>query len=257
MNTKKKGILMVSFGTSHIDTLGKTIGAIEHAVESEFSEYTVYRAFTSGMIIKKLRTEGVEVSSVEEALKQMVADGIEMVVVQPTHILNGIENDQMEEIVKKQGKNFRQCYVGKPLLTTPDDYKMVAHTIMEETVLAEDEVLILMGHGTDHHANSAYSALEYTFHLLGFTNVMVGTVEGFPDIKDVLNKLGMSEYQKVKLTPLLIVAGDHAKNDIMGENSAMKKLEKAGYEVAPLLRGLGELEGIQKIFIEHICEALH
>lgn len=257
MSKQKKGILMVSFGTSHVDTLGKTIGAIEKAVEKEFEDYTVYRAFTSGMIIHILKKEGLEVMSVEEALLQMKADGIQHAIIQPTHIINGIENGQMEEIVEKHKAQFQSCYVGTPLLTTPDDYKMVAHAIMEETALEEEEALVLVGHGTEHHANSAYSALEYTFHLLGFTNVMIGTVEGFPDIRDVINKLDMSEFKKIKLTPLLIVAGDHAKNDILGENSAMTKMQAMGYEVTPLLRGLGELDGIQKIFIQHICEGTY
>lgn len=256
MSNQKKGILMVSFGTSHMDTLGRTIGAIEQAVERAFDDYAVYRAFTSGMIIKKLRTEGLEVMSVEEALKQMEQDGIETLIIQPTHIINGIENEEMEEVVARYRNHFKQCYLGKPLLTSPDDYKMTAHAIMEATKVSREEALVLMGHGTEHHANAAYSALEYTFHLLGFTNVMIGTVEGFPDIKDVINKLEMSEFQKVTLTPLLIVAGDHAKNDILGEDSAMTRLQKRGYEVTPLLRGLGEIEEIQKIFIAHICEAM-
>nr|WP_294495297.1 sirohydrochlorin cobaltochelatase [uncultured Mediterraneibacter sp.] len=254
----KKGILMVSFGTSHLDTMEKTINVIESEAQQRFSGWRVYRAFTSHMIIRKLkRTENMNIDTVGEALTRMASDGIEDVAVQPTHILNGIENDRMMEDLMEHMSMFRRIRVGKPLLSSVEDYKKAIHGIMSETELADDEVLVLMGHGTDHHANSAYPTLEYTFHALGYNRVLVGTVESFPDLNNVMAKLKISEKKKIVLMPFMIVAGDHAKNDMAGEEDSWKsELEAEGYEVRVIMRGLGEFEGIRKIFLEHIEEAI-
>lgn len=250
----KKGILTVSFGTSHLDTLERTIGEVERDIQRQFPDCGVYRAFTSGMIIRKLeKTEHMKIDTVKEALERMAGDGIEQVVVQPTHIINGIENDRMmEDLMENMGK-FRSIRVGKPLLSSVDDYKKAIHGVMAETPLAEDEVLILMGHGTEHHANAAYPTLEYTFHALGYSNVLVGTVESFPELKNVMDKLEISGVKKVVLMPFMLVAGDHAKNDMAGgEDSWKSRLEEEGYQVRVIMKGLGELEGIRRIFLEHI-----
>lgn len=255
---KKKAILAVSFGTSHLDTLECTIGAIEGQLKVHFPEYQIYRAFTSGMIIKKLKKqENMHVCTVREAMEQMAADGIESVIVQPTHIINGIENDQMIREVMEYEEKFQKLRVGNPLLTTSDDYKKVIHAVMSEIRLSPDEALILLGHGTDHHANAAYPALEYTFQLLGYDNVFLGTVEGFPKLRDVKKKLADSGKKKVYLMPLLIVAGDHVKNDMAGEKDSWKsELSEAGYEVHAVMKGLGELEGIRNIFLEHVEQVI-
>ena len=253
-----KAILAVSFGTSHMDTLDKTIGAIERSIEEHFPEYRLYRAFTSGMILKKLRKmKGLEFYNVKDAMERMAADGMETVIVQPTHIINGIENDKMLEDLMMYADRFQKIRVGKPLLSSADDYKKAIHAVMEEVELAEDETLVLMGHGTDHHANSAYPTLEYTFHLLGYRQVLVGTVEGFPDFNNVLTKLEITGTKKVVLMPFMVVAGDHAKHDMAGDEDSWKsELEEAGYEVRTILKGLGELKGIRNLFVEHIEEVI-
>ena len=253
----RKGILAVSFGTSHIDTMEKTIDVLEKEIAKTFKEAAVYRAFTSNMIIKKLkRTANMEIQTVGEALEKMASDGIEEVIVQPTHVINGIENDRMLEDVMEHMHLFRKVYVGKPLLSSVEDYKKAIHAVMEKTTISEDEMLVLMGHGTDHHANSAYPTLEYTFHSLGYHQVLVGTVESFPDLRNVMAKLEISGRKKVVLMTFMFVAGDHAKNDMAGEEDSWKsELEENGYEVRVILKGLGEFEGIRKIFTEHIEEA--
>mgnify|MGYP002224783861 FL=1 len=173
-----------------------------------------------------------------------------------THVINGIENDRMLQEVMEHMHLFRKVYVGKPLLSSVEDYKKAIHAVMEKTVIGEDEMLVLMGHGTDHHANSAYPTLEYTFHSLGYQQVLVGTVESFPDLRNVMAKLEISGRKKVVLMPFMFVAGDHAKNDMAGEEDSWKsELEEKGYEVRVILKGLGEFEGIRKIFAEHIEEA--
>lgn len=253
----KKGILVVSFGTSHLDTMEKTIRTLEQDIAGAFPDCRVYRAFTSHMILRRLkREEGMHIHTVEEALKQMAEDGIRRIIVQPTHIINGIENDRMLEDLKKYEGVFEWVRVGKPLLSSVDDYKKAVHAVMAQTELSPDETLVLMGHGTDHHANAAYPMLEYTFHALGYTRVLVGTVENFPDLHNVMTKLKISGAEKVVLMPFMLVAGDHAKNDMAGEEDSWKsELEHAGYKVRVVLKGLGELEGIRGIFKEHIREA--
>ncbi|HJA81441.1 MAG TPA: sirohydrochlorin cobaltochelatase [Candidatus Mediterraneibacter intestinipullorum] len=253
----EKGILVVSFGTSHLDTMEKTIQVLENEIAEAFPEYRVYRAFTSGMILRKLKREkGLEIDTVERALERMACDGIRGVVIQPTHIINGIENDRMLEDVKKQEDRFEWIRMGKPLLSSADDYKKAVHAVMAETESVPGEVLALMGHGTDHHANAAYPMLEYTFHILGYGQVLVGTVEGFPDLNNVMTKLKICGAEKVALMPFMLVAGDHAKNDMAGEQDSWKsEMENAGYEVRVILKGLGELKGIRRIFEEHIREA--
>ena len=253
-----KGILVVSFGTSHIDTMEKTITVIEQDIARQFPEWSVYRAFTSRMIVRKLkRTENMEIDTVEEALRRMVTDGISEVIVQPTHIINGIENDRMMEDLMEHMSLFRKIRVGKPLLSSVDDYKKAIHAVMSEVGLETGEMLVLMGHGTDHHANAAYPTLEYTFHALGYNQVLVGTVESFPELKNVMAKLEIAEKKKIALMPFMLVAGDHAKNDMAGEEDSWKtELEDAGYAVRVILKGLGEFEGIRKIFLEHIEETM-
>lgn len=254
----KKGILMVSFGTSHLDTMEKTINVIEREAFQRFDGCRVYRAFTSRMIIRKLkRTENMAVDTVEEALRRMASDGIEDVVVQPTHIINGIENDRMMEDLMENLSLFQRIRVGKPLLSSVEDYKKSIHAVMSEVDIQDDEMLVFMGHGTDHHANSAYPTLEYTFHALGYNQVLVGTVESFPELKNVMTKLEIAEKKNVALMPFMLVAGDHARNDMAGEDDSWKsELEDAGYKVRVIMRGLGELEGIRRIFLEHIEEAM-
>ena len=253
-----KGILVVSFGTSHLDTMEKTITVIEQDIARQFPEWSVYRAFTSRMIVRKLkRTENMEIDTVEEALGRMAADGISEVIVQPTHIINGIENDRMMEDLMEHMSLFRKIRVGKPLLSSVDDYKKAIHAVMSEVGLETGEMLVLMGHGTDHHANAAYPTLEYTFHALGYNQVLVGTVESFPELKNVMAKLEIAEKKKIALMPFMLVAGDHAKNDMAGEEDSWKtELEDAGYAVRVILKGLGEFEGIRKIFLEHIEETM-
>lgn len=254
---EKKGILVVSFGTSHLDTMAKTIQVMEEQIVEAFPECKVYRAFTSQMILNKLeRTEQKKYDNVSQALERMHRDGVTRMIVQPTHIINGIENEKMLEEIKKYSSSFQKIQIGKPLLSEPDDYKKTIHAVMEDVELEEGECLILMGHGTDHHANSAYPALEYMLQVLGYDRIHVATVEGFPELKDVMHRMEQRKYRKVALLPFMFVAGDHAKNDMAGEEDSWKcELEAAGYEVRPILRGLGELPGIRQIFMEHLEEA--
>ena len=257
----KKALLAVSFGTSYMDTFEKTIRPIEEDLREAFPDRTFYRAFTSGMIIRKLKKQGLlEVDTVEEALDRALAEGAEDILVQTTHIINGEEYDLLRESIEKKAGAFAQIHTGKPLLTDHEDYPALARAVLQEVpAKREGECLIFMGHGSTHYANAAYAQLEYVFHDLGRSDVYIGTVEGYPQIDEVIRRLQEhGEIKKASCYPLLIVAGDHARNDMSGEgpDSWKSQLRAQGYETSCILKGLGEYENVRRIFAEHARKAL-
>lgn len=254
----EKAILVVSFGTSYEETRRKTIDRIEEEIAAEFPQYAVYRAWTSGMIRRKLlKRDGLRIPDVKEALMQMHNDGVSEVIVQPTHVLNGIENDQMTQEVLACGECFQHVAIGAPLLTTQRDNDRIVQIIAGELHPAKDEALVLMGHGTEHYSNTIYAALDYQFHDMGYPNIFVGTVEAYPSFESVLKKVRASGLKRVLLTPFMIVAGDHANNDLAGEgkDSWKSRFEREGFEVQCVLKGLGEYEGVHSMFADHVREA--
>jgi cobalamin biosynthesis Co2+ chelatase CbiK len=256
---KKKGLLVVSFGTSHLNTLEKTIVQIEGKLTETFPEYTLYRAFTSKMIIKILKErDGMEIFTVAQALKQMVEDGISEVIVQPTHILHGVENDRMLEAIREMAQEFHSIKVGTPLLSSTEDYRKAVEEVAEEMDTGSAEkALVFMGHGTSHYTNSSYAALEYVFRDKGYEHVYVGTVEAYPSLETILPRLKVKGYKAVCLAPFMVVSGDHAANDMAGDEDSWKEmLLQEGFEVECILKGLGEYKGIQEIFAEHAREAI-
>lgn len=252
----KKAILAVSFGTSHNDTRKITIDAIEKDMQDAFPEYKLYRAWTSKMIIKKVNArDEVHICTVKEAMEQMLQDGITDVLVQPTHVINGIENDLMKEDTLAFQEGFHSISFGDPLLTTEQDNLAVIDAITSEFKdLEKDDVLVLMGHGTTHYANAIYAALDYTFKDKGYSNIFLGTVEAYPTMESLLKMVHAYKPKKVILAPFMIVAGDHAKNDMASDepDSWYSQFKAEGYEVEPVLKGLGEYSGIRKLFIEHL-----
>lgn len=256
--SKKKAILVVSFGTSYNDTRAKTIDAIENDIADAFKNHHVYRAWTSNVILGKiLIRDGIKINNVIEAMEQIVKDGIEELTVQPTHIINGLENDRMiQDVLAFQGQ-IDSIKFGAPLLTYSKDYKNAVKIIMDSFKdLKKDEMLVLMGHGTEHHANSAYAALDYTFKDLGYSNVHLGTVEAYPGFDSVLKQVKIKKPKRIILTPFMIVAGDHANNDMASEDvdSWSSLLKENGYEVSCVLKGLGEYKKIRDLFIDHITD---
>lgn len=252
----KKAILAVSFGTSHNDTRKITIDAIEKDIQDAFPAYSLYRAWTSKMIIKKVNSrDGVHIYTVKEAMEQMLQDGITDVLIQPTHVINGIENDLMKEDALAFQEQFHSISFGDPLLTSEQDNLAVIDAITSEFKdLTKDEVLVLMGHGTTHYANAIYAALDYTFKDKGYQNIFLGTVEAYPTMESLLKMVHAYQPKKVVLAPFMIVAGDHAKNDMASNepDSWYSQFKAEGYNVEPVLKGLGEYPGIRKLFIEHL-----
>lgn len=256
---KNQAVLVVSFGTSYLDTLEKNIVAIEQTISKALPAFTMRRAFTSGVIMKKLRErDGIEIDTVPQALTKLENEGYSRVIVQPTHVINGEEYNKL----CKQTAPFAErmsISIGTPLLTTVQDYKDTAAAIMSAMEpLATDEALVFMGHGTAHYANATYALLEYILHDLGWERVYVGTVEGYPELDQVICRLHkIPEIRRVRLHPLMVVAGDHAKNDMSGEeaDSWCSQLKAEGYEVSCVLHGLGEYASVRELFAQHALAA--
>lgn len=259
MPKKETGILVVSFGTSYPDTRKKTIDAIENRIQEAYPHAQVVRAWTSGMIIRKLKNrDNYHVNTVKEAMEQMVSQGIKQVFIQPTHVINGIENEQMIKDVLAFENQFDEILFGAPLLTSEEDSCQVIEALMEEMgEIPEDMALVFMGHGTTHYANTVYAALDYRMKDMGYKNVFLGTVEAYPSLDTMKRRLREGGYKKVILAPFMIVAGDHARHDMASdeEDSWKYALEKEGYEISCVLKGLGEYKGIQELFLEHIRSA--
>ena len=254
-----KAILVVSFGTSYEASRKATIEKIEQDIGAAFPDYQIYRAWTSKFIISILRKrDNYTVPTVKEALEQMSIDGIREVIVQPTHILDGIENNIMKEEVLSYKESFDKIRFGTPLLACPaDEQQAIKAVISEFPSLKETEALVLMGHGTTHQINAAYTKLDEEFKTSGHFNVFIGTVEADPTIQDLVQKVTAFNPSRIYVTPFMIVAGDHAHNDMAGDSpdSWVSQFENAGFEVCPILKGLGEYPGIRKIFTDHVRAA--
>ena len=257
----EQAILVVSFGTSYDDSRDITIGAIEEAISSAFPDYQVRRAFTSQIIIDKLaEEEGLEIDNVTEALDRAVEDGITTLVVQPTHLMDGLEYSDVVNEVAAYADSFEKVVMGEPLLTSDEDYDAVIAAITEATSEYDDgeTAICFMGHGTEAESNQVYAALQDKLAEQGYENYYVGTVEAEPTLEDVLAAVGQEDYTKAVLAPLMVVAGDHANNDMAGdeEGSWKTEFEGAGYEVQCLIQGLGQLEAIQDIYVAHTQAAV-
>lgn len=255
-----KAVLVVSFGTSHLDTLEKTIQPIEWDIAGQMPGRVQRRAFTSGMILRKLeKRDGLHIDDVPQALERLAGEGFRDVVVQPTHIMNGDEYAKLlEQAAPFQDRFHRLCF-GRPLLSSLQDYRDTAAALIRVLPEAEpDRAVVFMGHGTEHFANPAYCQLEYVLHDQGRSDALVGTVEGYPGFEEVLRRLEeRPAVKRVLLYPLMVVAGDHAKNDLAGEepDSWKSRLEEKGYRVDCVLSGLGEYPGLRALFVRHALEA--
>lgn len=259
--TKDQAILVVSFGTSYNDSRDVTIGAIEEKIQAAFPDYDVRRAFTSQIIIDILKErEGLEIDNVTEALDRAVADGVKTLVVQPTHLMNGYEYTDLANELENYKDSFEKVVLAEPLLTSDDDFDAVAEAIVADTAAVAEEgtAVCFMGHGTEADSNGVYAKLQDVLKAKGYNNYYIGTVEATPTLEDVIAAVQQGNYDKVVLQPLMVVAGDHANNDMAGdeEDSWKSQFEAAGFAVECQLRGMGQMEAIQAIYVAHTQAAI-
>lgn len=260
MNSIKPVLLVVSFGTTHEDTCRKNIGAIEDALRSAFPNYEIRRAFTSKAVVNKLRGEGVYVDTVSEALTRLVNEGVREAVLQPTHIMPGTEYEMMKADAGAFYGRFDRLSIGKPLLSEESDYDEVQRIV--SGFCAEysdpDTAVVLMGHGTVHNANIGYAKLQRRINAGGRSNIFIGTVEAMPTVHYIRALIRLGDYKRVVIMPFMIVAGDHAVNDMSGdgEDSWKSIFEQDGFKVECVLRGLGENAEIRRLFVRHAAAAI-
>lgn len=256
-----KGILLVSFGTSHPDTRRRSLEAIEQAVAQQFLEYRVYHAWTSEYLRKKVKEqEQLAVFGIAEALEQMKKDGITDVILQSTFVVNGVENQQMMTEVCGFTSGFSSVRFGDPLLATKGDCEQVARVLAETySDLAEDEALVLMGHGTVGEGDALYGELDRMFRDKGYAHMFLGTMKAEEDLNRILEELNRGRYTKVCLAPFMMTAGEHARRELAGKqaDSWKNRFQNAGYPVRYQMQGLGEFEGIRKVICRHIEDAVN
>ena len=256
----KKGIIVTSFGTTHEDTRKLCIEPKEEIIKDRFKDYLVLRAFTSRIVISRLKkNHDYHVITPTQALEEMKSEGIKEIFLQPLLIIEGHEYDktikEVDEFLE-ENKDFT-VEIGKPLLSDNKDYEDSIDALKIPS-FNEDEGLVLMGHGTYHEADVTYEKMEGFLRSKGYDNVFVGTIEGERTIDDIVGDLKAKEIGKVILKPFMLVAGDHAKNDMASddEDSWKSILENNNISVDVRIKGLGENNQIRDIFIDHLEEIL-
>ena len=244
---ENKGLLIVSFGTSHEDALENAIAAVEREAAAAFPDRVALRAFTSGMIRRKLAKEGKDIFDVPGALKELKARGVEDLLVLPTHLIGGDEYEKLLAFLA-EGEPFASLRVAKPLMSSLADVDAVLSVVSAAVAREEGEALVLMGHGTEHDCNLLYAAADRYAKDKVARDLFVGTVEAWPDLEATVAAVKAAGYTRALLTPLMLVAGDHAKNDMAGEWADRFRAE--GIEPRCLIRGLGEYPGIRALYVQ-------
>ena len=257
----EREMLVVSFGTSYNDNRRLTIGAIENDIETAFPEYSVRRGFTSQIIIDHvLSRDNIKIDNVTEALERAAANGVKELVVVPTHLMDGYEYNDLVNELANYSDAFDRISVGRPLLDTDEDFAAVAQAVVDACAEFDDgeTAICLMGHGTEADSNGVYEKMQGTLTAMGAKNYFVGTVEAEPSLDTVLSLVKNGSYKRVVLRPLMVVAGDHANNDMAGdeEDSWKSVFEAEGYEVLCVVEGLGQLESIRDIYVRHARAAV-
>ena len=276
-------LLVVSFGTSFNDSRAEDIKGIEDALQEAYPDWSVRRAFTAQIIINHVQARDDEkIDNMDQALQRAVDNGVKNLVVQPTHLMHGAEYDEMVEAIDSYKDKFESVAIAEPMLgevgddatVINDDKKAVAEAITDEAVkeagydsmeaAAEDgTAFVFMGHGTSHTANVTYDQMQTQMENLGFTNAFIGTVEGEPEdtaCEEVIKKVQDAGFKKVVLRPLMVVAGDHANNDMAGddEDSWKSQFEASGAfdSIDTQIEGLGRIDAVEQLYVAHTKAAI-
>lgn len=276
-------LLVVSFGTSFNDSRAKDIGGIEKALQAANPDWSVRRAFTAQIIINHVQArDGEKIDNVDQALDRAVKNGVKELVIQPTHLMHGAEYKELTEAVESYKDKFESVRIAEPLLgevgsdatVINADKAAVAEAITAEAVktaeydsldaaVADSTAFVFMGHGTSDEAKISYSQMQTQMETLGYKNVFIGTVEGEPEetsCESVIAKVKDAGYKNVILRPLMVVAGDHANNDMAGDDDdswlsqfeASKNFDSVKTQIA----GLGEIDAIQQLYAAHTKAAM-
>ena len=276
-------LLVVSFGTSFNDSRVKDIKGIEDALQAAYPDWSVRRAFTAQIIINHIQArDGEKIDNMQQAMDRAVANGVKNLVVQPTHLMHGAEYDEMMEMIDDYRDKFESVAVAEPLLgevgadatVINEDKEAVAKAVTAEAVATagydsveaaakDGTAFVFMGHGTSHTAKVSYSQMQTAMQTLGYDNVFIGTVEGEPEstsCENVIEAVKAAGYTKVVLRPLMVVAGDHANNDMAGadEDSWLSQFEASGAfdSVDCQIAGLGGVADVQQLYIAHTKAAI-
>ena len=276
-------LLVVSFGTSFNDSRAQDIKGIEDALQEAYPDWSVRRAFTAQIIINHVEARDQEnIDNMDQALQRAVDNGVKNLVIQPTHLMHGAEYDEMVEAVDGYKDKFESVAIAEPMLgevgddatVINDDKKAVAQAITDaaceeagydDMAAAADDgtAFVFMGHGTSHTANITYDQMQTQMEDLGFTNAFIGTVEGEPEDTEcqaVIEKIKDAGFKKVVLRPLMVVAGDHANNDMAGDDddSWKSQFEAAGAfdSVDCQIEGLGRIQAVEDLYVAHTKDAI-
>lgn len=279
-----KEILVVSFGTSFNDSRAKDVGGIEKAVQKAYPDWSVRRAFTAQIIINHvLARDNESIDNVDQALDRAVKNKVKTLVIQPTHLMHGAEYDELMDSVKKYEGKIDTIKVAEPLLgevgkdakTVNSDKAAVAEDITKaalkeakydslDAAAADGTAFVFMGHGTSHTAKISYSQMQNQMEDLGYKNVFIGTVEGEPEdtaAEAVIEKVKKAGYKKVILRPLMVVAGDHANNDMAGDDKDSWKSQfeasKAFDSVTCQISGMGRIPEVEQLYVQHVQDAMN
>lgn len=276
-------LLVVSFGTSFNDSRAEDIGGIEKALQKAYPDWSVRRAFTAQIIINHVQArDGEKIDNMDQALQRAVDNGVKNLIVQPTHLMHGAEYDELSEAVASYSDKFESVSIAEPLLgevgsaddSVNSDKEAVAKAVTAEAVKTagyesldaakeDGTAFVFMGHGTSHTAKISYSQMQNQMNVLGYDNVFIGTVEGEPEdtaCEAVIEKIQEAGYKKVVLRPLMVVAGDHANNDMAGDDddSWKSQFEASGVfdSIETQIAGLGQIPVIQDLYVSHTHAAM-
>ena len=282
-NIGENEILVVSFGTSFNDSRAEDIGGVEKALQAAYPDWSVRRAFTAQIIINHVQARDDEkIDNIDQAQERADDNGVKNLVVQPTHLMHGAEYDELTEAVENYKDKFESVKIAEPLLgevgadetAINEDKAAVAEAITAEAVKTagfdsldaakeEGTAFVFMGHGTSHTAKVSYSQMQAQMKELGYENVFIGTVEGEPEetaCEEVIKAVSAAGYKKVILRPLMVVAGDHANNDMAGDDddSWKSQFEASGVfdSIDTQIAGLGEIDAIQQLYVAHTQAAI-